>query len=193
MAIAVGGALALAGCNGGGDEPTASTASSSLSSTTTSSASSTTTASPSTTTSATIDPAKLPPEATEKTEAGAKAFAKFFVETLDQSQVEADPSTLVAISEPECQGCKIYVDLSRELAVKGQHQEGPALELSDIGVRSSSDGRFQFDLLIDERPTRTVDKAGAVVASFPADKTTLRVDFNWISNQWRVKQAVVVV
>ena len=118
-AVVVAGSLALAACTGGGESPpsaTSSTTSSSSSSTT----SSTTTQSPSAT-----KTVALPPEATKHTEAGAKAFAKYFVSVLDDSQVSADPTALKAVSGEACKGCKVYIDMSHDLAVKGQRQQRP--------------------------------------------------------------------
>ncbi|MFC8502229.1 DUF6318 family protein [Pedococcus sp. NPDC057267] len=179
--------LALAACTGGGDSPpsTTSSTSSSRSSTT----SSTTTQSPSPT-----KTVALPPEATQHTEAGARAFAKYFVSVLDDSQVSADPTALEAVSGDACKGCKAYVDMSRQLAAKGQRQQRTALSLKDMYVRPGATAdAMTIDLLIDEAPSKTVDRGGVVVESFPADKTTLRITLQWRGQSWVAEQAVAVV
>ena len=50
-----------------------------------------------------------------------------------------------------------------------------------------------IDLLIDEAPSKTVDRDGAVVESFPADKTTLRITLHWRGESWVAEQAVAVI
>ncbi|HEY7718123.1 MAG TPA: DUF6318 family protein, partial [Pedococcus sp.] len=98
----------LAGCNGGSDPgatPSGTNGSGPASSSTTSAATSTGTATtPSGTATVTI-----PAAARAHTLDGAKAFAAYFVDAMNDSQVRADSTTLSAISGPNCKGCKAYI------------------------------------------------------------------------------------
>jgi hypothetical protein len=149
--------------------------------------------SPTTTGAATTAAVTIPPEARAHTEAGAEAFARFFVDTLNQSQVDADPNTLAAISDKSCRGCNVYIDLAEELRTKGHHADVASLKRRAIGVRPDSTADLvNLDILIDESPSRTIARSGRVVESFPAGKLTIRATLRWTRQTWTVAQALLV-
>jgi hypothetical protein len=184
-AVAVVGALALAGCNGVGDDPTTTTSSSS--STTTSSASSTTTASPSATTSATIDPAKLPPEATEHTPDGAVRFARYFLERYSEAAYEGDPTLMDGLSSKNCSGCAALRKVVSDRAAKEKRTDIDSMEigLSQVAPGSTTNAVI-VGLLVTDREKKVIDKDGKVVQTVKGAKFNTEATVVWAGNSWTV-------
>lgn len=185
-------AVLLAGCSGGaGAQPGPSSGgppSRATTSTSTASASPTPTASPSVTASVAV-----PAAARAHTDEGAKAFARFFVDSLNTAQVTADPARLEAISDPGCEGCRAYIDLAHGLRAKHQHVTEPSLQVRSIGVRpDTTRTQAKLDLLIDESASKTVDANNQIVESFDAGRLTIRTTLRWTGSAWRVQQALLV-
>jgi hypothetical protein len=135
----------------------------------------------------------VPAAAKAHTEEGAKAFAEFFVDTLNESQVTPDSAALDAISDPSCKGCNVYIKSANAMRSKKQRADGPSMRLKGILVRpDSTKALFNLDLLIDELASKTVDQDGKVIESYDAGKLTLRTTLRPTTNGWAVKQALLV-
>jgi hypothetical protein len=135
----------------------------------------------------------VPAAARAHTLDGAKAFAAYFVKALNDAQVTTDASTLLAISESECKGCRTFVDGAADMRAKGHHVDRPSLKLDDLLVRpNSTDNRVNVDLLITESASNTVDARGKVIESFTSDRFTLRTTLTWLGTRWIVTQALLV-
>jgi len=179
--------LGLAACNGGDDRPTTSATSSTTPSSSTSSSSTATSARPSTTTSATVDPAKLPAEATEKTEAGATAFARYFLERTSQAAHEGDPTLMDGLSSKNCSGCAAFRKLVADRAAKGQHTDINSLRIDlSQALPGSTPSKVVVGLLVTDRRKRVVDKDGQVVQTVRGAKFNTEATLIWVDGSWNV-------
>jgi hypothetical protein len=183
-------AAASTACTGGDDPPaTRSTSSSGSSGSPRASATSPTTTTPSSTTRTVA----VPPEATKHTEAGAKAFAKFYVAQADDALVTADSSKVKAVANESCKGCKVFIDWADELKRQGRHHANTSFTVSGQLVRpDSTDNRYVIDILIDEAGVDVVDQGGTRVASEPAQTATLRTTLSWSASTWSVTESLLV-
>lgn len=185
-------AVLLAGCSGGaGAQPGPSSGGPPLSSTTstsTASASPTTTASRSGTASVAI-----PAAARAHTDEGAKAFARFYVEAVSESGLTADSTTLHAITDPNCKGCRVFIDLADELKAERQHVDRKSIQLRGLSVRpDSSPNVVVIDCLVEDLPSKIVDENGSVVSVERGDKLTLRNTVKWSVDRWIVAESLLV-
>jgi hypothetical protein len=185
-------ALAVTSCSDGADaEPTPTSAGSSSS--TSSSASSSSTASSSSSTSSSTATVNVPAAARAHTEAGAKAFAAYYVQAVSRSGFTADSTELRAITRPSCKGCAVFVELADELKADGQHVDRKSIVLRDQMVRpNSTRDRVIVDCLIEDLPSKIVDSKGKTVSNEPGEKLTLRNTLVWEAGRWVVSESLMV-
>ncbi|NNM45391.1 hypothetical protein HJG52_05140 [Knoellia sp. DB2414S] len=178
-------ALGLGACNGGGDDPptTSTSSSSSTSTTSTSTPSSTTTTSGT----ATLDPAKLPPEAQKHTPEGAAAFVEYYMEQVNEAWTQPNSKLLPLLSDPECIACKNFNKTSAELERDGQKYDSNPVTVTRVTPLSqNADGVQLVRLYMDQHKVNVVDKAGKVVLTDPAKKLARTVGVQWMGASWRL-------
>ncbi|NNM45430.1 DUF6318 family protein [Knoellia koreensis] len=186
--LAVGAVVAavvgLTACNGdGADPPTTTTSGSSTSSAT---SSTTTTTSPSTTTAPTIDPASLPPEATQKTEAGAQAFAKFYWEQVGDSLASGDVRLLESLASPACEECTAVPRAIKKRATRGEHTDRSPIQVALVAVREGGADRVVVNVAGKELAVRYVNEADEVVETTKPGVFTWATSVAWDKTTWRV-------
>ena len=172
-AVVVAGSLALAACTGGGDSPPTTSSTTSSSSSATSSPS--TAQSPSATKTIT-----LPPEATKHTEAGAKAFARYYWEQASQSLVTNDASVVGAMAGDECSECAAVVGISSKQQADGVHSNKASYVIKIVRRVDGSKDRYVVSVAGNEVPVKKLDKTGKVL------RTTQAGTFSWATTvEWR--------
>lgn len=188
VAAATAATLTLAGCNGGDEEPTA---------TPTATTSSTTSPSPSgsTSPSATSSPSpsvsiSLPSAARANTEAGAIAFGKFFITSLDLGYVSQDPLLIEAMSAPNCGGCKGAVTVLKGLKSSNERQAKPAVTIAGAEYLPLN-GEKVVDVFASYAAVDRI-RNGKVIAKEPAHKTAYRLTVAWLDDGWKVAKTDVL-
>jgi hypothetical protein len=189
-ALAVVGALAVAGCSG--DDPRASTTGSSTStksSSMTSSPTSTTTSSSRTTT----GDVYVPPAATEHTEEGAKAFASYYMEQVSESYSTLETRTLTGLTADPCPGCQVLLRSIEQRKNSGEHARRRTFtaDLTHIGARSSG-GKLQIDVAGTEESVDVLDAKGVVLRKTIAGKVVFRTVVVWVGSSWLMSDVKVV-
>src|SRR6476620_5625355 len=84
----------------------------------------TTTAAPSPTTSTDPIIAKIPAPARPITKAGAEAFARFFIDSLNRGATKPDSGVLEGLFTPSCKTCSAMKASLKKLEVQGQRHAG---------------------------------------------------------------------
>lgn len=181
-------ALVLAGCDGGGSDPTSS---STLAPSTTSMTSGPSTTSSPPTPSVTVS---VPPAARAHTQAGAAAFASFVVVEADLSNVKADSSVIDALALDGCKGCKVIRDTAAELRRDGYHQTTQSVTVAgaDLAEKPSTDV-YAINVLADFKAVTSTNKAGQVSEPSKPHKNTLQVRTSWTGGSWRIQELAVLV
>ncbi|XVX20411.1 DUF6318 family protein [Actinomycetota bacterium] len=190
--------LALAGCNGSGDEasgsssssvkPTAGTLTSSASATSGASGSTASTGAASTSTvgGSSGTPAALPAAAKEHSDKGAEAFARFYASQVSKSLVTNDAQTVSHYATSTCKGCSAIATAVEGQAKTGQHvaDDRLSVKLSQV-LDPDGSGQTRVDLLVTERATRMVNPDGSS-EEMPKANGNIRVAATWTNDGWRV-------
>ena len=129
----------------------------------------------------------LPPEATQHTEAGAQAFARFYLEQYSAAAHAGDASLMRGLARPECQGCSALVHLVEGMEKKKQHIDIDALVVhSAWTVPGSTDSTAVISVLAEEAPKRIIDTNGVVVANVKGARFDFRLTEPWGPDGWTV-------
>lgn len=189
LALALAGGV-LTGCSGGSSEGESSSPSSTLTtatSSTTSTAATTTTTTQSPTSNATYAGAPgVPEEAKYKTDAGAIAFAKYYLETVNQVGKEPKVGVLEPLALPSCKTCKLQQDTVKSDVQKQVHVTGDQFTVISAH-RIPAAGSVTISVLCTQPEITAVDSAGTTVETEPARTTPFGMvfDLRWESG-WRV-------
>jgi hypothetical protein len=184
-ALAVVGALAVAGCSG--DDPRASTTGSSTStnsSSTTSSPTSTTATSPPA--GATVTSMQVPNAAEVKTKSGAAAFTKFYWTQASDVLVSNDATLVASLSSPTCSVCKSFSEIASKQAAAGHHAERSPFDIKLVSVKSGENNTYVVEVAGEEVAVRTIDKEGRVVTTSKPGVITWRTNVQWTAGRWLV-------
>lgn len=186
-AALVAGAL-LVGCTGADDPPdTSPTTGTSSTSSGTTGATSTTPRTP--TTAAVV----VPPEATKHTEEGAKAFARYYTQQMDEATLAADSGTLRALSAPTCKGCQVSIRIADQLKAKNQRHAALTFKLAGDRLTPNSTATTKVvDVLVVDSGSTTIDSTGNVVSKSAPANLTFRQSVEWRNDGWLLIESVLV-
>ena len=179
VAAATAATLLLAGCNGGDEDPTTTPAGTTSTTGAPTPSGSTSTASPTATTSV-----QLPSAARQQTDAGAVAFARFYVLEVDNAYVTLDSSAISAYSATECKNCQLAADTVAAAKASGERQPRPSFTITGAQTQPFP-GRTVVDVYVNVADVPSVDAQGKVVAPGEPGKDSFRVDLAW-TDGWKV-------
>ncbi|MEO7268438.1 MAG: DUF6318 family protein [Knoellia sp.] len=170
VAAAAAATLLLGACNGGNeDPPSMPNATTSPTGSASASGSTDATASPSPSVSV-----SLPSAARANTEAGAIAFAKFFVTEMDRAYVEADSEPLKPLFTKNCEDCQNVVEIIDKLEGSGTHQATSSATIAGATYAKLS-GQPAVDVFVAYASVNRLDKAGKVVFTGKERKVSYRL------------------
>lgn len=172
--------LGLAGCNGGGDEPTASPTEIHSASTSGSVTVSATASLPVT--------VSVPAAARAHTEAGAIEFAKWALVQADNGYVSVDATAFQAVSDPSCAGCQVVLEGIAKLKATGYHQKGPALTVDYTGAIEKSQDVPTVELFIIQSTVPMVHTSGVEAAGPTAMRFKTRFKLGWTEFGWIIQE-----
>jgi hypothetical protein len=141
-------------------------------------------------------PAERPPvepvEATKHTAEGAKAFAEFFVKTIDWGYATTSSTYIRHYAESRCLGCRQFADGVDRAYRAGHRYVGGRFTITGSTAKTYSRSNASVLVSYDALSFEEVDKSGHGIAADPA-RTGQRfvVDLAWTSTAWRVKQLAV--
>lgn len=165
LALATAATLALAGCSGREEEPTATpsaTSSSTGSPSPTGSTSPSATGSPSASASAPID---IPAAAQANTEDGAVAFVRFWFEQVNIAFTTANPAVITLLSTSDCKSCSSLAESPAEFAAKQQRAKpSPFKPLTNVkSLGKDPDGQYRVSFTLAQNTVSVLDASGKVV------------------------------
>ena len=186
-AVVVAGSLALAGCSGGGEDPPPTTSSTSSSSST-SSTPSATTQSPSAT-----KTVALPPEATQHTEAGAKAFAKYYLLGLSEAEFEGDTSRIAPLTGKGCSACLKFIERIETRARQEQHVDRKSLSIETTALVDGdpTGRRAVIGVLANDAAKKVVNSEGDPIQAISGAKINFEASLEWSATGWAMAGLVV--
>lgn len=171
------GAGALAGCTSGDNDLTP-TPTPTVSST---SASPTPTPSPSPTETSTI-----PAAAREKSEKGAEAFVRYFVQQSAEAWMIPDSALIKSISSPDCESCTSLAATADELSQKGHRYASEPITVISVEALTSSGARMNVGASIKQHKVDVVDRKGNKVSTDKAASLERTFLLYWEGGRWVV-------
>lgn len=143
----------------------------------------TTTAAPSPTTSADPVIAKIPAAARSHSQGGAEAFARFYMEQVNQAFIKADPTSLDGFSASNCKTCSSFRQGAEDLRAKGHHHEGLSISVDGAPANSYTPQTAIIQLFVTQHSVPIVDRSGKKVEETKAGQgifvATLNFDKHW--------------
>ena len=131
---------------------------------------------------------ELPAAAQKRTQEGAEAFFRYFIDVYNYSFQTLDPTPLKALSASECKFCKSAMSTVDEIAAKGARSEGGHVHvLMSIAEPDSAKAKEVVVVTsLKQDPGRTVASDGTVTSSSPGSKRRLDALLRWEEGQWRL-------
>lgn len=134
-----------------------------------------------------VEATSAPPDADidEDSEAGAEAFARHYIELINQTGMEPEEGVLEPLGAPGCKSCDNYAANVSYLVENGLHNSGPALTVES--TESTVLGKNVFVLMdITQPPYDVVDADGNVEMSYEATSGKFKVDLTRAQDNWVV-------
>jgi hypothetical protein len=145
---------------------------------------------PSTTATATLDDAaraRIPEAARAHTPQGAEAFARFYLEQVNQAWMKPDPELIRPYALVSCKTCANYVETSQWLINERLGYEGVPSKLGESGLltRSSADV-VTIQVAQAQEPARILRQDGSVEQGLSKEASLLDVRLEWRGGSWLV-------
>ncbi|MGQ0631132.1 MAG: DUF6318 family protein [Sporichthyaceae bacterium] len=135
--------------------------------------------------------AKLPDAATERTEPGSRAFARYYFESVvNYAYSTGDLTALVEYSDPECIVCRATVGDIASAYVRGK-VDGGQVNVGSVEAAEATDELTNVSLKYSATRYTEVDETGRRLFSSPAkDEIELIVQLTWSESaeSWRVRE-----
>lgn len=180
------GVLALAGCNGGGEEakspsPTGTTSASSPSASASSSPSAS--ASPSSSTASAV-----PSEAKQRTEDGAIAFLEFYFDQVNEGyQNPATPPDLFAYADKACVACKNALAGIAEYKSGGWSVQSNLLEMSEAKLATAvTEPKVIVNFTLSEQKVALYENGEPTDQTTDAASGKRAAALRWVNDSWQL-------
>lgn len=135
-----------------------------------------------------IHPPQKPDVMLDLSEESALAFAHYFVDVLNYTANSGDTTILEEISGPECDYCKIAIDVAQDLEESGGWAEGYDLSYtSDPSLIDHREIAYAFDVELHRAVYSTFTSDG-MTASYAADDLVGAIVMYRLGEYWLVEQ-----
>ena len=137
-------------------------------------------------------PPVMPLAATQHTAAGAKAFAEFFIKTIDWGYATTSSTYMRHYSSPRCGGCRDFVTGFDSARRRGHHYVGGRISITHSVIAAhpfAPHAELSVLLTFDISAIEELDKhAHFVDADGAHSGQKFEVSMSWRSNQWDIVQ-----
>ena len=128
-----------------------------------------------------------------RSEAGAVAFAKHWIDVFNEAGQSGHTSDLERLSAPQCKSCSNYVDMIDNLYAGGGRLETRGWT---VVAAVPSDGvpvqRSRISMRVRQAPQKLHDGSSGKVESFPGGSATFSAQLVWLSRGWSMSELVIV-
>jgi len=169
----------LAGCQSEATPPTTTSPSASATSATPSASPSSATPSPS----PSVD---IPAAARVKSDKGAEAFVRYFIEQAASAWTVPDPNLIERHATKDCSACRDLTKVAAGLKEDGQRYDKPPISVRQLKVLRSGASEVAFDAELTENDVNVVASSGEVVDSYPRRDITRAIAVKWGDGRWRL-------
>ncbi|UUZ60584.1 DUF6318 family protein [Nocardioides sp. B-3] len=126
----------------------------------------------------------------EQTEDGAIAFARHWIDLLNDARLEFETEPLANASTPECATCSNYVSLIDEWQSDGTTYVSKPWRIEQVGVISSEADAVELGLRI-FRPVEEITSPVGEVEKNRGTRATYAATFHWGDSGWRMHELVI--
>lgn len=134
----------------------------------------------------------IPAAAKVKSEAGAIAFVKYYVDSVNRAWTTPDPAVLKALGDPGCISCTSLTKTAEQLKNDGQRYVSNPASISDVvAVKGAAAGRQLVKAKFVQHKVSVINSSGGVVLTDPQKQGTLRIELAWTGGGWKVWDSVV--
>lgn len=134
---------------------------------------------------------ELPPEAREKTKAGAIAFTKLWFEEAGRALQEGDRSLVKQHAHAECAPCSALIAGIEEDHESGVKADRDPISVVDIGAEKRPDNGYRVEFTMKNPAYSKFDESGAVVETFEEAETTVVTDTHWTGSAWVLRGWII--
>jgi hypothetical protein len=141
-----------------------------------------------------VDPviARIPKAARPNTQEGAEAFAKFFIEQMAETGVQASTTPIEDLFADSCKACLAVRDSATKLAADGARHERPALVVEGVSAYTFQADSVVIAVQATQRQVKVLDKLDSVIRITKPDKgtfaLTLDYDGHWVVLRSQIEQ-----
>lgn len=126
-----------------------------------------------------------PPEARLQTEAGAVAFLRYYIDTVNKAWTTPDSTLLPVLADPGCKSCSGLQEVAQELRDKNQRYEISPLVIEQITISPGApDGQQFLNLRIREVGARVLDSKRSVVRTETPNTVERKAGVIWKEDRW---------
>ena len=129
---------------------------------------------------------KFPAAAKKQTDAGAVAFAEYYLETLDYAWSAPEGEVLKDLATTDCGLCTRLARTASDYVSKGERATGPVLSVQNVLLVSTSAKYTLIACDVDLIPVTYLDKNGAVTYRESAKALKWAVQLTW-RDGWKVQ------
>jgi hypothetical protein len=136
-------------------------------------------------------PPVMPLEATQHTQDGAVAFAKFFIQTIDWAYATTSTTYMRHYFQPGCVTCKSVQQGIDRAAAQHRHFVGDRISITSVtDVRTDGGQGAELSVLVAfaVNSFQVVDANGQFVNGAPASNLKNRVWLQWLRDGWTVTE-----
>ena len=143
---------------------------------------------------ATVDPviAKIPAAARPRTQDGAEAFARFYMEQVNRAFTGPDPTALASLAGLDCKTCSAFLAGAKELKAKGHRHKGVSITVDGSPSNSYTPTSAIVQVFVTQHSVPVIDRSGKKVAQTKAGQgiflATLTFDTHWVIQRLQVAQ-----
>jgi hypothetical protein len=127
-----------------------------------------------------------------KSEAGAVAFAKHWVDVFNEASLSGDTSAMAELSSPACESCQNFIGMIDRLYSDGGFVEGGEWSVvSAVATEGVPASEATIALRVRQAPQKVHKKDGGV-DSFEGGRVTYSAEMGWGSGAWAMNELVLL-
>jgi hypothetical protein len=132
---------------------------------------------------------EYPQAAKANTEAGQKAFIKYWFQVFNYTTATGDGEPMKAVASKDCKFCKFTYEGARSMVIDQETwivSEGVKPDLTKLKAGPSGDGEYPWDVPVDDASARFYDSEGesSRYVSRGCNAGLVRVWLRWEGQQW---------
>jgi hypothetical protein len=133
--------------------------------------------------------ARIPTAARAHTPQGAEAFARFYLEQVNEAWMAPDPELIRPYALESCKTCANMVETAEWLLQQHYRYDGAPSDIGpSIPLPKSSQDRVFIDVSTNQLERKIVDEDGGVAEEVSFARSASQVEVRWLAESWQVRE-----